>query len=701
MPLTDLVVVTVSSQGPGVTQAGFGVPLIASQNATFAERSRAYTDADDVAADPEVPGGTNSPEYAAAARIFQQDPRPERIRIGRCPTGPIKQRYKVSVVSAAVGKTYKIKVWSPSGANQTASYATTAASNKGFVNSSAEPFVLLPGEHWDVSIDQAANQVYTFGGTQGLKDGAAGVFAGVAGTVVLRVDEKPAAQDITVTFDGSENSLAKALQRLNDSLLGGTALDTGAGQIRLRSDRFGTGSNMRVVSGTGATLVDLGLAAGLGTAGTATIAKTGGGGARSVAIEFLDDATAAELAAAFVTMDGFGEDITGGSLTDNGDGTLHLETDTAGASPKGVQVKNVSTELLGFDTAEHNGSATGGATNDEIVQGLKDAIDALVGIPSVVTTLQGAGGSKTLRVEASTTAVWVGLEIVDPALLSQEQDHAAPSGIGGATLATDLAAINDESVDWYGLITLYNSSAYVLAAAAWVEANQKLYPVAVCDTPCATTPDIGATDSLHQLKSLSYLRTAGFFHPRPQEFADAAELGRFFPISPGSDNWRLKTLSGVTSGWGTGKELTTTQMTNIRDRRAAFYYILGGISLVGGNGTVARNEYIDVVRGIDWWVARLQERLANLLIQSEKVPMTDAGLGLIEAEVRAQNDEGVAAGVINPGSPPEIAAPSVWVPRAGQIAAADRQLRQVPGVRSRWTLAGAINKLTVNATITA
>ncbi len=340
----------------------------------------------------------------------------------------------------------------------------------------------------------------------------------------------------------------------------------------------------------------------------------------------------------------------------------------------------------------------GVASNDAIVYNLMLGINALSGAPSTTQSLQGVAGSKTLRVLATATNVWVGIEIADPNVLALTQDHAAPAG---GSLATDLAAIASENNDWYGIITLYNSSAYVAAGAAWAETQQKIYVPATNDTASATTADAGATDVLHNLKAASYARSAGFFQPRAFDFADAAEIGRFFPIAPGGDNWRLKTLAGITSGWGNGQQFTATQIQNLKDRRANFYYDLAGVSVIGGDGKVAANEYIDVIRGRDWWVARVGERLANLLIQNEKIPFTDDGIGLVEAQVRAQNDEGITAGLINPGSPPGIPAPTVTVPKSGAVSQADRQARQLNNVNTSWVLAGAINFLQVNATITA
>ena len=49
MSLSDLVAVTFSLTNPGVTQAGFGVPLLTSFSATWPECVRYYDDIDSVA----------------------------------------------------------------------------------------------------------------------------------------------------------------------------------------------------------------------------------------------------------------------------------------------------------------------------------------------------------------------------------------------------------------------------------------------------------------------------------------------------------------------------------------------------------------------------------------------------------------------------------------------------------------------------
>jgi hypothetical protein len=226
------------------------------------------------------------------------------------------------------------------------------AATPGSVTSSVGPFHINLTEHWDVSIDEGTPQVFTFSGTQGFKTGSGAVNAGVAGSFVVRINED-LNTDHTITFAGSENSEALALAKINSQLIGATAIDA-TNQIKIRSDRYGTGSKVRIVSGTGALLTDLGFATGLGTAGTATVDKDGGG-AVSKTIAFLDAATADELDTALVVTGASLNAVVSGPTA----GALTLASSTAGGAPKGVQIKSASTNRLGFDILEHNGVDNG------------------------------------------------------------------------------------------------------------------------------------------------------------------------------------------------------------------------------------------------------------------------------------------------------------------------------------------------------
>lgn len=327
--------------------------------------------------------------------------------------------------------------------------------------------------------------------------------------------------------------------------------------------------------------------------------------------------------------------------------------------------------------------AVGAASNDAIVYGLKLLCDALIA-PALPTanTLTGSAGAQVLQILANVAGAYVGLEALDLNYLATAQTHADPG------ITADLVALAQASTAWYGLITLYNSAALVQAAATWAEANQKLYIMATMDSLAATQASGTGTDILQTLAAGAFARTGPMFHTANDEFADAAEIARWFPINPGADNWRLKPLATVLA-----KTYTSTWTTNLEAKFANYYTLLAGTPVVLGYGRVSANQYIDVIRFRDWYVAQLQQRGANLLIQNEKISFTQGGIDLFEAMIRGLNDDGVAAGGIAPNT---TATPiTVSAPQLAQISTADKQARLLQNVVSKWYLAGAIDKLAV------
>lgn len=104
--IADYVVLTITQNSVGITRAGFGVPLLLSATAAFAERIRFYTDLAAVAVDFSV---TTSAEYLAAQAIFSQSPAPTRIAIGRSANKPTLV-YTLNVVTVRNLYTYTLLV---------------------------------------------------------------------------------------------------------------------------------------------------------------------------------------------------------------------------------------------------------------------------------------------------------------------------------------------------------------------------------------------------------------------------------------------------------------------------------------------------------------------------------------------------------------------------------------------------------------
>lgn len=336
----------------------------------------------------------------------------------------------------------------------------------------------------------------------------------------------------------------------------------------------------------------------------------------------------------------------------------------------------ITTDGTGTQTLRRN-------QNDVIVAQLTQALNNVVGNNYTAVHTVGAGETDYLLVTADAAGDWFSLEVSNPALIKIAQTHAEP----GTTLATDLDAIQLENGDWYGIVTLYNSDAYVKAVAAWAEAQTKIYIADVSESETVTLAS-GGGDLADDLHVLAYDRTIVAYHPSPAEMMGAAWAGRMLPLEPGSDNWKFKTLSGVPAVTTTG-----THRVNVRAKKANTYTTVAGRNITW-EGYVCSGDFVDNTRGVDWLEDDMTAGVFGALAGLNKVPFTDAGIALIENEVRASLDRAVARGILS-----DDPAPVVTVPKAADVATADKALRLLPDVKFSGTLAGAVNKVEVQGTI--
>jgi hypothetical protein len=121
MTLSNHVTIAITQDSVGIPRAGFGIPLIASHSAAWVERVRTYTDLAGVAADFAV---TTSPEYLAAQAMFSQNPKPEKIKIGRFSLVPT-QKYVITP-TAVNDKVYSVTCAGEGVTTETVTYTADA-----------------------------------------------------------------------------------------------------------------------------------------------------------------------------------------------------------------------------------------------------------------------------------------------------------------------------------------------------------------------------------------------------------------------------------------------------------------------------------------------------------------------------------------------------------------------------------------------
>lgn len=255
-------------------------------------------------------------------------------------------------------------------------------------------------------------------------------------------------------------------------------------------------------------------------------------------------------------------------------------------------------------------------------------------------------------------------------------------------IATDWAAIRAYDDDWYGVGLDSESEAECNALAAQVETVRKLF---VCSSIDTENMDAGTTtDLFSDLETAGYARTIPIQASLSGQYASMRWLGKMLPKDPGSATWAYKTLAGCNV-----MSLSAAQESALDGKTANHYTDVGGVS-VTQKGYSSSGEFADITRGVDWFQARLQERVYGLLVRNDKIPYDRAG-AMFYAEIFAQLKEGQNKGLIAPDT--EDTPWVITIPDVADISTADKALRNFPDVEFSAYLAGAVHTIQITGTL--
>ena len=250
----------------------------------------------------------------------------------------------------------------------------------------------------------------------------------------------------------------------------------------------------------------------------------------------------------------------------------------------------------------------------------------------------------------------------------------------------DLNAIWAADQAWYGLMIDSVGAQEILGAANWAETQTMLFFATTMDSGCLGAGD---TDVCSQLAASSLQRTIVLWHHRgAEQVGCTAWAGKMLPKAPGSANWANKSLALVDVS-----PLDDTARGHLKAKNCNYYVAVKGIGFtLDGRASGAR--FADITHGIDWFEARLEERVVLLFANNDKVPYTDAGIQLIRGQVDAQILAGITAGIVDP-------AQTWWtsVPAVADVDPNDKIARILRNVRFQFVLQGAINKVLINGTV--
>ena len=254
---------------------------------------------------------------------------------------------------------------------------------------------------------------------------------------------------------------------------------------------------------------------------------------------------------------------------------------------------------------------------------------------------------------------------------------------------TALTACQDHNDDWYAVEAHATEMDEQQEFALWVQSHEKLGGIASSD-PAIAEEECGDIADWLMINNID--RVFCFYHPdveKPNDpFPVSALFGKLLTKHPGSATWALKGLQAVPT-----VKLSTGQRKRITDKNAMIYTRVASMPITRW-GQVGSGEYIDIIHGLDWLKARIQNLVFTPLVQQDKVPFEDDGIISLVDMLRAGLDEGVKRRILKKG------AYTIEAPTCDEVPDSDKAERNLRGVNFRAPVSGAIHKTEIAGTIT-
>jgi len=259
-----------------------------------------------------------------------------------------------------------------------------------------------------------------------------------------------------------------------------------------------------------------------------------------------------------------------------------------------------------------------------------------------------------------------------------------------------LTKIKEQNNDWYALTVSTRQMINQQDVVQWVQSNKKLGCICSGDDtiPNEETGDIATYTKLNNIE-----RVFVFYHPDAKlvdpavdnlsdkdPIPEAAYFGKMLSKKPGSATWKFKELQAVPT-----YELSQGQVSNVEKKNATWYMTAADVPMTS-NGQVAAGEYIDVIHGVDWLEARIQNLVFTALVNVDKVPFTDTGVQMVVSPLKSALEEGVKNGI--------LASYEIDYPAVAEVSITDKGKRFLPEVTFTAVLAGAIHSTKINGVVT-
>jgi hypothetical protein len=265
-----------------------------------------------------------------------------------------------------------------------------------------------------------------------------------------------------------------------------------------------------------------------------------------------------------------------------------------------------------------------------------------------------------------------------------------------ANWTSALTKMKEQNNDWYAVISSARMMENQQEVAEWIQSNEKLGGLTSGDDtiPNEETGDLAAWAKLNNLDRvfIPYHPDAKLVDPEVDALSpsdpifEAAYFGKMLTKQPGSATWKFKELQSIPT-----YELAQGQVKNVEDKNATWYMTTAGVPMTS-NGQVASGEYIDVIHGLDWLKARIQNLVFTALVGIDKVPYTDEGIQMVVSPLKAALEEAKKNKI--------LASYEITFPAVADVPITDKGERFLPDVDFGGVLAGAIHATRIKGVVT-
>lgn len=255
------------------------------------------------------------------------------------------------------------------------------------------------------------------------------------------------------------------------------------------------------------------------------------------------------------------------------------------------------------------------------------------------------------------------------------------------TYTEGLQAIIAYEGDWYAIAIDSKVEGDIKEVAAVIQATYRIFVASTADVGVpnpAVTNDIASflKDGAYDRVVLVYHELAATNHP------EVGWMGGQLPEIPGSNTWDFKSASGVQVS-----KLTATQTNTLDDKRCNYYIRVAGVNIFRRGNSSEGTQIADII-GLDWWRARVQEQIFYRLATRKKLPMTQTGALIVEAEIRSVNNQGIVNNFIADAPAPTVISPDVL-----SIPEVQRANRVLGDFVVTFRMAGSVGSVIVRATV--